>query len=89
MTEPSDEAAWIRTVPEAVANEQLATLYSQCLDPGSLKVDHILKVHSLHPAGLQAHLAIYHASMASTKGLRKVDREMVAVVVSKANGCHY
>lgn len=89
MSEPSDAAAWIRTVPEADANGQLAALYSQCLDPGSLKVDHILRVHSLHPAGLQAHLAVYHASMASTKGLRKVDREMVAVVVSKANGCQY
>lgn len=89
MTEAGNDAAWISTVDEADADEQLAALYSQCLDPGSDKVDHVLKVHSLHLAGLQAHLAIYRASMASTKGLRKVDREMVAVVVSKANGCHY
>jgi alkylhydroperoxidase family enzyme len=89
VTDQGNEAAWIRTVPETDAGEQLAALYAQCLDPGSDKVDHVLKVHSLHLAGLQAHLAIYRASMASTKGLRKVDREMVAVVVSKANGCHY
>jgi alkylhydroperoxidase family enzyme len=89
VTNPDSDAAWIRTVPETAADDQLAALYAQCLDPGSDKVDHVLKVHSLHPEGLQAHLAVYKASMAGTKGLRKVDREMVAVVVSKTNGCHY
>tara|TARA_R110002096_G_scaffold201955_5_gene386571 strand:- start:829 stop:1098 length:270 start_codon:yes stop_codon:yes gene_type:complete len=89
VTEPRHEAAWIRTIDEAHADPELAALYAQCVDPGTDKVDHVLKVHSLHPTGLQAHLAIYRASMASTQRLRKVDREMVAVVVSKANGCHY
>jgi alkylhydroperoxidase family enzyme len=89
VTKAGGDAAWIRTVDEADAGEQLAPLYAQCLDPDSDKVDHVLKVHSLHPAGLAAHLSVYRASMTSTKGLRKVDREMVAVVVSKANGCHY
>ena len=83
------EPAQIRTVAEQDAKGELAALYQQCLDPGSDQVDHILKVHSLHPQGLAAHLAVYRASMQSTKGLRKVDREMVAVVVSKTNGCHY
>lgn len=83
------QAAWIETVPERSAQGDLAALYAECLDPGTDKVDHVLKVHSLHPAGLAAHLAVYRASMQSTKGLRKVDREMVAVVVSKRNGCHY
>lgn len=83
------EPAWIRTISEQHADGELAELYEQCLDPGSDKVDHVLKVHSLHPPGLAAHLAVYRASMQSTKGLRKVDREMIAVVVSKVNGCHY
>ena len=81
--------AWIDTVDECDADDELTRLYAQCLDPGSDKVDHVLKVHSLHPAGLKAHLAVYQASMQSTNGLKKVDREMVAVVVSKLNGCHY
>lgn len=89
MSAPHDAAAWIRTVDERDADDRLAALYAQCLDPPSEKVDHVLKVHSLHPDGLAAHLAVYRASMQSTKGLRKVDREMVAVVVSKQNGCHY
>lgn len=83
------DAAWIRTIDESDADERLAALYAQCLDAGTDKVDHVLKAHSLHPDGLAAHLAVYRASMAGTKGLRKVDRELVAVVVSKLNGCHY
>lgn len=86
---PARRPAWIETIDEADAQGDLAELYAQCLDPGSDKVDHVLRVHSLHPAGLAAHLSVYRASMQSTKGLRKVDREMVAVVVSKANGCRY
>ncbi len=84
-----EDAAWIETVDEAEAVGELEQLYGQVLDPETGKVDHVLKVHSLHPAGLSAHVAIYRAAMAGTRGLRKVDREMVAVVVSKANGCHY
>ena len=82
-------AAWIATVEEDDAEGTLADLYQRSLDAGSERVDHILKVHSLHPEGLRAHLAVYRASMAGTPGLRKLEREMVAVIVSRANGCHY
>ena len=83
------QPAWIESVDEASASGELADLYARCVDPDSNKVDHVLRVHSLHPAGLAAHLSVYRASMQGTKGLRKVDREMIAVVVSNANGCHY
>ena len=83
------DAAWIETVDEDVATGELAALYERALEPGSRQVDHVLKVHSLHPEGLAAHLGVYLASMAGSAGLRRVEREMVAVVVSKANGCHY
>ena len=83
------QPAWIESIDEDNAAGELAELYRQCVDPDTGKVDHVLRVHSLHPAGLAAHLAVYRASMQGTKGLRKVDREMVAVIVSKANGCDY
>jgi alkylhydroperoxidase family enzyme len=89
MTPNQPEAAWIQTIAESDAKPEVAALYAQCLDHGSDRVDNILKVHSQHPAGLKAHLEVYRASMRGTKGLRKVDREMIAVVVSKLNGCHY
>mgnify|MGYP003926832717 CR=1 FL=1 len=76
-------------VPEAEWNGELAPLRAAAADQETGKVDHILGVHSLHPEGLAAHLAVYRAAMKSTPGLRKVDREMIAVVVSRINECHY
>ena len=38
---------------------------------------------------MNAHYVLYRQAMAGTKTLRKVEREMIAVVVSKLNDCHY
>ncbi|NOX30910.1 MAG: hypothetical protein GXP35_12810 [Actinobacteria bacterium] len=38
---------------------------------------------------MAAHLAVYESAMAGTKSLRKVEREMIALVVSLENNCHY
>jgi alkylhydroperoxidase family enzyme len=93
--------AWIRTVPDPPPPEpggqrerggdgdELAALYRRARDPESGRVDHILAVHSLHPAGLAAHLDLYRAVMRGTRGLPAVDRELIALVVSRLNGCHY
>ena len=81
--------SWIRTVPAEDANPELAELYAAMADPQSGQVDNVLQIHSLHPAGLRAHFAVYASSMAGTATLRKVDREMIAVVVSTLNGCPY
>jgi alkylhydroperoxidase family enzyme len=79
---------WIRVIDEERAEGELARLYRNMADAAG-RVDNILKVHSIHPAGLAAHDAVYRASMAGTASLRKVDREMIAVVVSRLNGCRY
>lgn len=85
--------AWIKTLDEDEAQSlpdgELAGLYAAMCDPVSNQVDNILKIHSLHPRGLKAHFDLYRAVMTGTKGLRKADREMIAVVVSVANQCHY
>jgi alkylhydroperoxidase family enzyme len=82
-------AAWIRTVDEDDAEGLLQRLYSTLLDPGSGKVDHILKIHGLHPEGLRAHLSLYRTVMTGTPGLPKADRELIAWSVSRTNECHY
>ncbi|MHC5065975.1 MAG: carboxymuconolactone decarboxylase family protein [Planctomycetota bacterium] len=81
--------AWIECISEGEASGELASLYQSLVDPESGNVDNILKVHSLHLRGLRAHLAVYRAAMAGTASLRKVDRELIALQVSKLNGCHY
>jgi alkylhydroperoxidase family enzyme len=81
--------AYIRTISESDATGDLAGLYSTLVDPSHGGVDSILKIHSLNAEGLKAHLAVYRAAMTGTKTLRKVERELIAVVVSKINACHY
>ena len=81
--------AWIRTIGDEEADGPLAELYARMADPRTGRVDNVLSVHSLHPEGLRAHWELYRASMRGTKGLRSVEREMIAVVVSRRNGCHY
>lgn len=76
-------------VDEPEATGGLAELYRVMVDPEFDRVDNIIKIHSLHPAGLRAHFELYRAVMKSTPGLAKVDRELIALVVSQANGCHY
>lgn len=80
---------WIRTVDEGQATGELAELYGRMLDPRSGRVDNVLKIHSLHPEGLAAHWALYRAAMRPTATLRGAEREMIAVVVSRRNGCLY
>jgi alkylhydroperoxidase family enzyme len=77
--------AWIETRDEDAAEGELARLYGEIGSP----VDEILAVHSLHPAGLDGHLRLYRAVMAGTPTLPAVEREMIAVVVSRINDCHY
>jgi alkylhydroperoxidase family enzyme len=85
--------AWIETVPDEVwtadPSSQLAELYGQVVDGEHGRVDHIMAVHSPNPRGLAAHHGLYESAMAGTATLRKVDREMIALVVSLENECHY
>lgn len=59
------------------------------VDPAYGRVDNIFAVHSLNPRGMAAHLALYESAMAGTPTLRKVEREIIALVVSLENDCHY
>jgi alkylhydroperoxidase family enzyme len=81
--------AWIEVIDERDAEGELADLYDRVVDPTFGKVDHIMSIHSLHPQGLVTHWELYREVMTGTPTLRKVDREMIALVVSAANDCHY
>jgi len=81
--------SWIRVIPGSEADDRLRELYARVADPESGDVDNILSVHSLNPDGLAAHVQLYRTVMRGTESLPKVDREMIAVVVSRANDCHY
>ncbi|MFT7486854.1 MAG: alkylhydroperoxidase family enzyme [Candidatus Paceibacteria bacterium] len=80
---------WIQTTELKDASGDLKELYARAVDPESGQLDNIISIHSSHPAGLAAHLDLYGAVMRGTPSLRKVEREMIALVVSLQNGCHY
>ena len=81
--------AWIETVDDREWEGELAELHPQVVDREYGRVDHIMAIHSLDPGSLRAHLALYTQAMKGTASLRKVDREMIALVVSVVNECHY
>ena len=84
--------AWILTVPDGDwvdGGGSLAELHAEVVDPVHSRVDHIMAIHSLNPRGLSAHLSLYTSAMAGTGTLRKVERELIALVVSLENHCHY
>lgn len=80
--------AWIKVIQEHEAEGELKQLYDQLIEPWG-GVDHILKIHSLNPASLRAHFELYKTLMRGPSGLSRTQREMIAVVVSATNHCHY
>ena len=81
--------AWIDTIREDEWDADLGALYSKVVDRASGRVDNIIQIHSLDPSAMAAHQAVYESAMTSTRSLRKVERELIAIVVSEINGCHY
>ncbi len=81
--------AWIRTIREDEWDGELGTLYPEVFDRATGRVDNIMQIHSLNPRGLAAHNALYRSAMAGTARLRKAERELIALVVSTINKCHY
>jgi len=79
---------WIKTVEEEQATGTLKQLYEEMREPWG-GVDNILKIQSLNPASLRGHFEFYKTLMRGPSGLSRVQREMLAVVVSAANHCHY
>ena len=80
--------AWIDTINERDADGSLKDQYEKLKDSRS-GVDNILKIHSLNPESLDAHVQLYKTIMYGKSPIRRVNREMIAVLVSSINQCHY
>ena len=81
--------ARITVIPDDDWEGELAELHPRVVDRNWGRVDNILAVHSLNPRGMAAHQGLYESAMSGTATLRKVERELIALVVSLTNGCHY
>lgn len=80
--------AWIKVISEEKAGDKLKRAYSTMLEPWG-GVDNILKIHSLNVPSLETHYQFYKTLMRGRSDLSRAQREMIAVVVSAINQCHY
>jgi alkylhydroperoxidase family enzyme len=80
--------AFIRLVPVAEATGLLKTHFDAALSRAG-KVWNIVRLMSPNPEVLGASMGLYKAIMFGESPLTRAQREMLAVVTSVANGCHY
>ena len=80
---------WIRTVAPSEAAGLLRTIYDAAVARAG-KVYNIISLQSLRPRVLQVSTQLYLELMHSAEGaLDRARRELIAVTVSRVNGCHY
>ena len=78
--------AYIPYVPFDDAEGLLAELYARY---GSEEIDNIIRIHSLNPRSMRDHVELYAHLMRGPSPLSRIQREMIAVVVSAENDCFY
>ena len=81
--------AFIHYADDDPLDPKLAALYERVRDPKHGVVDNILRIHSHNSESAEAHLSLYKTLMFGRSPLSRVQREMIAVVVSQVNTCHY
>ena len=80
---------WIKTIDPERADGLLKRLYDSAIQRAG-KVYNVLRLQSPRPRVLRASTQLYVELVHSARGgLTRAQREMIAVVVSRANQCHY
>ena len=81
--------AWIKIVQLSEATGLLARLYEEAIGRAG-KIWNIVSLQSLRPETLKASMDLYTEVMHSPRSpLSRVQREMIATAVSRANTCLY
>jgi uncharacterized peroxidase-related enzyme len=69
-------------------DEDIAAVFAKAREKLGF-VPNVLAAYSLRPDKLRNFMAMYNELMLAPSGLSKLEREMVAVVVSSVNRCYY
>ncbi len=81
--------SWIATIEPGEAEGALGNIYQRIAGPGGA-VDNVLKIHSLRPHTLEAHMALYKNVLHHRgNSLPKWLLETIGIFVSLLNGCSY
>jgi uncharacterized peroxidase-related enzyme len=85
---PGDTGSWFPVPPEPELPEGLQKLFAKAREALGF-VPNVFRAYSYRPERLSAWFAHYRQLHEPTPNLSAADREMIAVVVSAANGCLY
>ncbi|MFQ5946653.1 MAG: peroxidase [Anaerolineae bacterium] len=81
--------AWIQVVPPEEATGVLKARYDAAIRRAGM-IWNIVSIMSLHPKVMRASIeGMYSPLMHGPSDLTRAQREMIAVVVSRASSCHY
>ncbi|NOT02703.1 MAG: hypothetical protein HOP29_19025 [Phycisphaerales bacterium] len=80
--------SWIRTVPDESATGLLARIYDETRAKHG-RVINLVRVQSLRPETMLLGRQLYRHLMDAPGGLTKLQRVLIATIVSETNGCHY
>ena len=80
--------AWIRQIQDEEATGLLQKIFTEAVRRAG-RVFRIVRLTSLNPGMTRAHMGIYRSVMKADSCLAPRMRETLAVVVSRANDCHY
>ncbi len=81
--------AWIQTVDEADATGIVKEEYDAALERAG-QLFNIVRLFSVRPKSMRAFVELYKVVMHDEDcPLSRMQREMIATVVSKVNECHY
>jgi uncharacterized peroxidase-related enzyme len=84
----SDRVSALGVPDPSGLDDDLKTIWAKCIEKLGF-VPNVFNTYSLRPQRLRNFMAMYNEIMLSPSGLSKLEREMVAVVVSSANRCYY
>jgi uncharacterized peroxidase-related enzyme len=83
-----DGAVMALDLPRAELSAAMQAYLDKCMEKIGF-VPNVLQAHAFDNAKLEAFVAFYNDLMLAPSGLSKLEREMIAVVVSSANRCFY
>lgn len=80
--------AWVKMIEPEAATGRLKEIY-EFASKRAGHVPNITKLQSLRAETMNIGFALYRQIMDAPTGISRLQRVLIATVVSKVNGCHY
>ncbi|TAM09022.1 MAG: alkylhydroperoxidase [Nevskiaceae bacterium] len=87
MPQPEQITVFSKSIPRQL-DPEVQALFDKCLEKIGF-VPNVFAAYAAKPKRLDNFRAMFNELMLAPSGLSKLEREMVAVVVSSANHCYY